>query len=151
MILKMAWSKVLKTDIRTMKTVDLKVRPIHHRLADRVRAHVLLCMLAYYAEWHMRTKLAPILFDDDDKASAEKLRRSVVAKAQRSPRATRKAHSKVTEDGRPAHSFQTLLKDLATIAKNRVQPSQASLPPFDMLTRPTPLQAHALQLLNVSL
>jgi transposase len=136
---------------RTMKTVDLKVRPIHHRLADRVRAHVLLCMLAYYVEWHMRKKLAPILFDDDDKASAEKLRPSVVAKAQRSPRATRKAHSKTTEDGRPAHSFQTLLKDLATITKNRVQPSQATLPPFDMVTRPTPLQTHALELLNVSL
>jgi transposase len=136
---------------RSMKTVDLKVRPIHHRLAERVRAHVFLCMLAYYVEWHMREKLASILFDDDDKPTAEKLRRSVVAKAQRSPRANRKAFLKTTDDSRPVHSLRTLLKDLATITKNRVQPKQAGLPAFDMITTPTPLQRHALELLAVRL
>ena len=134
---------------RSMKTVDLKVRPIHHRLAERVRAHVFLCMLAYYVEWHMREKLASILFDDDDKTSAETLRSSVVAKAQRSPRAKNKALTKTTDDGHPVHSLQTLLKDLATIVKNRVQPKQTDLPPFDMITTPTPLQRHALDLLAV--
>jgi transposase len=136
---------------RSLKTVDLKVRPIHHRLAVRVRAHVFLCMLAYYVEWHMRVKLAAILFDDDDKLSAERLRPSVVAKAQRSPRAQTKALFKVTDDGRPVHSLQTLLKDLATITKNRVQPKQTGLPPFDLITTPTPLQRYALELLAVRL
>ena len=70
---------------RCLKTVDLHVRPIHHWLEDRVRAHVFLCMLAYYVEWHMRARLAPMLYDDDDKAAAEALRESPVAKAQRSP------------------------------------------------------------------
>jgi len=135
---------------RSLKTVDLKVRPIHHRLADRVRAHVFLCMLAYYVEWHMRRALAPMLFDDDDKAAAENLRSSVVAKAQRSPRAEDKARTKRTPQGAAVHSFQTLLLDLATLAKNRVQPKQDALP-FDMLTMPTPLQRQALDLLRVRL
>jgi transposase len=92
---------------RSLKTVDLRVRPIHHRLEERVRAHVFLCMLAYYLEWHMRRELAPILFDDDDKQEAQELRDSVVAKAQRSTRAMAKARDKATEDGQPVHSFQT--------------------------------------------
>jgi transposase len=136
---------------RSMKTVDLKVRPIYHRLADRVRAHVFLCMLAYYVEWHMHRALAPMLFDDDDKAAAENLRGSVVAKAQRSPRAEEKALTKRTPEGAPVHSFQTLLLDLATLAKNRVQPKQVGALPFDMLTMPTPLQRQALELLGVRL
>src|SRR5262245_47492301 len=136
---------------RSMKTVDLKVRPIHHRLAERVRTHVFLCMLAYYVEWHMREKLASILFDDDDKPSAEKLRLSEIGRAQRSPRARAKAHTKTTDDGKPVQSLQSLLKDLATIVKNRVQPRRADLPPFDMITTPTPLQRHALDLLAVRL
>lgn len=135
---------------RSMKTVDLKVRPIHHRLPERVRAHVFLCMLAYYVEWHMLERLAPILFRDDDKPNAEKLRASVVAKAQRSPSANRKALLKSTDDGHPVHSLQTLLADLATIVKNRVQP-KAALPSFDMTTTPTPLQRRALELLAVPL
>ena len=135
---------------RSLKTVDLKVRPINHRLADRVRAHVLLCMLAYYVEWHMRGALAQILFDDDDKATAERLRRSVVAPAQRSPRALKKIHTKRTDDGSPVHSFQTLLNDLATIVKNRVQPKHIAVESFEKITTPTPLQQRALDLLGVS-
>jgi transposase len=136
---------------RSLKTVDLHVRPIHHRLANRVRAHVLLCMLAYYVEWHMRQRLAPMLFDDDDKAQAQAARSSAVAPAQRSDRAKRKAFTKQTENGQPVHSFQTLLKDLATIVKNRIQPTDKNIPAFDMLTQPTPIQQRAFDLLNVAL
>ena len=98
---------------RSLKTVDLQVRPIHHRLPERDRAHILLCMLAYYLEWHMRQKLAPLLFDDTDKEAAEAARASAVAKAQRSPIAIRKQTTGVTPDGLPVHSFRTLLADLA--------------------------------------
>jgi len=136
---------------RSFKTVDLKVRPIHHRLAQRVRAHVFLCMLAYYVEWHMREALAPILFDDDDKEAGEALRQDVVAPARRSPRAEKKAARKRTQDGDPVHSFQTLLADLATIAKNRIQPSLADAPTFQKTTQPTSLQQRALSLLGVRL
>ena len=135
---------------RSIKTVDLKVRPIYHRLADRVRAHVLICMLAYYVEWHMRRALAPLLFEDDDKGAATARRHSVVAKAQRSEKAEEKAHRKLTEDGIPVHCFQTLLSDLATLAKNRVRPRDNSVKPFEMLTTPTPLQQRAFNLLGVS-
>jgi hypothetical protein len=133
---------------RSTKTVDLKVRPIHHRLADRVRGHILLCMLAYYVEWHMRRLLAPILFDDDDPAAAQTQRHSIVAPAMRSPKALHKAHSKRTEDGLPVHSFQTLLADLATVAKNTVVMNQTTM---QVITTPTPLQQRALDLLKVSL
>ena len=93
---------------RCFKSVDLKVRPLHHHRADRVRAHVLLCMLAYYVEWHMRRALAPLLFDDHDPAAAEQQRTSVVAPARRSPAALAKAGRKRTEDDLPVHSFRTL-------------------------------------------
>jgi hypothetical protein len=133
---------------RSIKSVDLKVRPIHHRLANRVRAHVFLCMLAYYVEWHMRRTLAPILFDDHDRATAQTLRESIVAPARRSPKALQKVHSKRTDDGKPVHSFQTLLADLATVAKNTVVMNNNSM---QVLTSPTPLQLHVLELLQVSL
>lgn len=136
---------------RSLKTVDLHVRPIHHRDSDRVRAHIFLCMLAYYVEWHMRQDLAPILFDDGDRAAAEKLRASVVEPAQRSEAAQSKARSKRTPDDLPVHSFQTLLADLATIVANRVQPKTADTPAFDVITIPTLLQQRALDLLKVSL
>jgi hypothetical protein len=103
---------------RSLKTVDLEVRPIYHRRADRVRAHVFLCMLAYYVEWHMRQKLKPILFDDHDKAAADAARPSVVAKAQRSEAAQRKARNRCTDDSLPVHSFRSLLADLATVTRN---------------------------------
>lgn len=136
---------------RSYKTVDLKVRPIYHYLANRVRAHVFLCMLAYYIEWHMRKALAPLLFDDHDKASGQALRGSVVAPAEPSPKAQRKAQTKRTEEGLPVHSFQTLLADLATIIKNRIQPKIPGVEAFDQVTRPTPLQQQALDLLRVRL
>ena len=135
---------------RSLKTVDLHVRPIHHRTAARVRAHVFLCLLAYYVEWHMRQALKPLLFDDDDKAAAEGLRPSVVAPAQRSPRAKAKAATKRTEDGWPVHSFQTLLADLATLTQNQVRPLGADGVTLDLLTTPTPLQQRAFELLGVS-
>jgi hypothetical protein len=135
---------------RSLKTVDLHVRPIHHRTADRVRAHVFLCLLAYYVEWHMRQALKPLLFDDDDKAAAELLRPSIVAPAPRSPRAKAKAATKRTEDGWPVHSFQTLLADLATLTQNQVRPLGADEVTLDVLTTPTPLQQRAFELLGVS-
>ena len=93
-----------------------------------MRAHVFLCMLAYYVEWHLRRDLAPVLFDDD-KAAAEAQRPSVVKPAERSPRAQRKAQHQRTDDGWPVHSFRTLLADLATLAKNRVRTKlQGALP-----------------------
>jgi transposase len=136
---------------RCLKTVDLQVRPIYHRLADRVRAHVLLCMLAYYLEWHMRQSLAPMLFEDADKQAAEALRTSVVAPAQRSPAAVQKQTTKVSPDGLPVHSFQTLLADLATIARNTIITAITPNHPLTVVTRPTATQHKALQLLGVTL
>jgi len=136
---------------RSLKTVDLQVRPIHHRLPDRVRAHILLCMLAYYVEWHMRQLLAPILFDDDDRAQAQAARASIVAPAQRSASAKLKALTKQTADGLKVHSFQTLMGDLATIVKNKIQPTDQNFVAFDMLTEPTVIQQRALDLLGVTL
>jgi hypothetical protein len=136
---------------RRLKTVDLHLRPIHHHLPDRVRAHVLLCMLAYYVEWHMRQAWAPMLFDDDDPAAGEALRESPVAPAQRSPRAGRKAARKRTDENQPVHSFQTLLADLATVAKNRIQANLPGAEPFEKITRPTPLQQRALSLVAARL
>jgi hypothetical protein len=141
---------VVERAFRSCKTVDLHIRPIYHQLSERVRAHVFLCMLAYYVEWHMRQKLAPMLFEDDDPAAGEALRSSVVAPAQRSPKAQQKVHSRRTADGLPTHSFATLLKDLATLTRNHVQPKILSSPPFDTLARPTQLQQKALSLLAVA-
>jgi hypothetical protein len=136
---------------RCIKTVDLQVRPVHHRLADRVRGHVFLCMLAYYVEWHMRQRLAVMLFDDADKQAAEARRSSVVAKACRSPAAVTKQTTGVTADGLPVHSFQSLLADLATLARNTIVTAITPDYPLTVLTRPTPLQRKAFELLGVDL
>jgi len=136
---------------RSMKTIDLKVRPIYHWLTKRIRAHVFLCMLAYYVEWHMRQKLAPILFDDDDKEAAEQTRRSIVAPAQRSTSAQQKDSTRRTVDDYPVHSFQTLLADLATLAKNRVRLVGSDTAEFYELTDPTPGQQHAFEMLGVTI
>ena len=136
---------------RSLKTVDLKVRPIFHHAANRVRAHVFLCMLAYYVEWHMRQRLKPLLFDDDDAAAAEAARPSIVAPAEVSASAKNKARRKRTADGLPVHSFRTLLGDLATIAKNRIVARLEGAEPFEVVTRPTALQRKALELLGVRL
>jgi hypothetical protein len=132
---------------RSLKSVDLKVRPIHHHLEERVCAHVFLCMLAYYVEWHMRQALAPMLFDDHEPAAGEALRTSIVAPAHRSSAAEDKAQSKTTTDGMPVHSFQTLLQDLRTVALNTVQMGDETC---QMVTAPTPVQQRAFDLLKVS-
>ena len=131
---------------RCLKTVDLQIRPIYHWLADRVRAHVFLCMLAYYLVWHMRRRLAPMLYDETDKQAAEALRSSVVAKAERSPAAVTKQTTGRTEDGLPVHSFRSLLADLATLTRNTLVTAIDPEGAFTLTARPTPLQqkAHAL-------
>ncbi len=134
---------------RCLKGVDLKVRPVHHRLEGRVRAHVFLCMLAYHVEWHMRRALAPMLFHDHDADAAEAERASPVDPARRSEAARAKAGSKRTPDGLPAHSFRSLLADLATLTRNRVRPAVPGAATADTLARPTPLQAKAFRLLGV--
>ena len=134
---------------RSIKTVDLEIRPIHHRLSDRVRAHVLLCMLAYYLEWHMRQALAPILFDDHQRAEAAAARSSIVAPAQRSKAARRKAATKRTTDGLPVHSFQSLLAELATFTRNTMAMAAAPHDTFLLYPQPTPTQLRAFELLAV--
>jgi hypothetical protein len=135
---------------RCIKTVDLQVRPVYHWLADRVRAHVFLCMLAYHLEWHMRQRLAPMLFDDTDKQAAEALRTSVVAQAQRSPAAVTKQTTGLTPDGLPVHSFRSLLADLATLARNTVTTDITPNYPITVLTRPTSIQHKAFALLGIT-
>jgi transposase len=134
---------------RSIKSVDLEVRPIHHRHAHRVRAHVLLCMLAYYLEWHMRQALKPILFDDHDKAATDAARASIVAKAERSDAAKRKAATKRTAEGGPVHSFRSLLDDLATITRNTMAMAQTPDASFVLYPKLTPAQDRAFQLLDV--
>jgi transposase len=134
---------------RCIKTVDLHVRPIYHWLAERVRAHVFLCMLAYYLEWHMRQRLAPMLFDDTDEEAAEAQRRTVVAQAQRSRAAVKKQTTGMTPDGLPVHSFRSLLADLATLARNTITTAITPLLPLTVLTRPTPIQQKAFDLLGL--
>src|SRR6516225_6618723 len=132
---------------RSLKTVDLHIRPIHHWLAPRVRAHVFLCLLACHVEWHMRERLKPMLFDDDDPAARE--RPSIVAPAQPSPAALRKRANKVTANGGPVHSFQSLLRDLATCTLNEVTTTLNHAYSFTLVATPTPIQAQAFRLLAV--
>ena len=133
---------------RSMKTVDLKVRPIHHRLADRVRAHILLCMLAFYIEWHILEAWRELMFADEDQAA--KANRDPVAPAKRSAQALRKVASHTLPDGSPAHSFCTLLEELATIVRNTcLAPGSAeNAPTFTITTEPNAIQQRALQLLD---
>jgi hypothetical protein len=131
---------------RTMKSVDLKIRPIHHRLADRVRAHIFLCVLAYYVEWHLRDAWRELMFADEDQAA--KAQRDPVAPAQRSADALRKVAAHTLSDGTPAHSFQTLLAELATIVRNTCRAPHApkDAPTFQITTTANPKQQRALQL-----
>ena len=114
-----------------------------------MRAHVFLCMLAYYVIWHMKRVLAPMLFNDDDPAAAAAQRSSPVAKAKVSPAARRKALRKRTEDGQPVHSFRTLLQDLANLTRNSVRFGDAY--PTTILARPTPSHTRAFELLNLKI
>jgi hypothetical protein len=133
---------------RSLKTVDLKVRPIHHRTADRVRAHILLCMLAYYVEWHMREAWRELMFADTD--TQTKATRDPVAPAQRSKAALAKAARHTLDDGTPVHSFASLLEELATIVRNtcrtpHVGPDTLT---FEVLTTPNAKQQRALELIR---
>ena len=135
---------------RSIKTVDLQVRPVFHYNAQRVRAHVFLCMLAYYVEWHMRARLKPMLFDDEHLDEASASRASPVAKAVRSDHAKAKDASKTADDGLPLHSFRTLLQDLGTLAYNVTHTHLNPQAKIIITTRPTPLQAKAFELLGLN-
>src|ERR1700730_9342463 len=136
---------------RSLKTIDIEVRPIHHRHPNRVRAHVFLCMLAYYVEWHMRQALKPILFDDHDKASADAAGASIVARERRSGAANAKAATKRTDQGLPVHSFQSLLGDLDTVTHNIMALNAQSDATFTLYPQLTEVQASAFQLLGVAI
>ncbi|MFZ2651117.1 MAG: IS1634 family transposase [Burkholderiaceae bacterium] len=135
---------------RSIKTVDLNVRPVFLYSEARVRAHVFLCMLAYYVEWHMRERLKPMLFDDEHLVEASATRASPVAKAVRSEHAKAKDASKTADDGLPLHSFRTLLKDLGTLAYNITHTSLNSEAKIVLTTRPTPLQTKTFELLALN-
>jgi len=127
----------------TLKGPELEIRPIHHRLEDRVRAHVLLCMLAYYLTWHLRAAWTPLLFKDEHPPIAA----NPVAKAIRSAEAQRKAQTKRTAAGEPCHSYRSLLTELGTLTTNTIRLAGANAT-FERLAEPTPLQAHALELVE---
>lgn len=133
---------------RSLKTIDLQVRPIRHRLEERVKAHIFLCMLAYYVVWHMIEAWRPLLFCDEDQQA--KKTRDPVAPAKRSPKALDKVHSKVLDDGTPVHSLHTLLQDLSTIVRNICRRPQASIdePTFEVITIPSANQQRAYDLLK---
>lgn len=132
---------------RSLKTVDLKVRPIHHRLEDRVRAHIFLCMLAYYVEWHMREAWRELMFADEDRDA--KRTRDPVLPARRSDAARDKIASRRRPDGTDLHCFTTLLDTLATIVRNTCRvPGDTTKATFDILTTPDALQRRALELVD---
>jgi hypothetical protein len=134
---------------RSLKTIDLDVRPIRHRLEDRVKAHIFLCMLAHYVAWHMMDAWRTLLFCDEDLQA--KQTRDPVAPATRSPAALDKVQAKVLDDGTPVHSFQTLLKDLSSIVSNTCRRPGASTggePTFEVVTTPHATQQRAFDLLK---
>ena len=137
--------KVVERAFRTFKGPELEIRPIHHRLEDRVRAHVLLCMLAYYLTWHLRQAWTPLLFNDENPPTHP----DPVAKAVRSRSAQRKTQTKRTTTGDTAHSYKSLLAELATLTRNTIRlPSTAAT--FNKLAAPTPTQARALELADTA-
>ena len=134
---------------RSLKTVDLHIRPIRHRTETRVRAHLFLCLLAYYVHWHLRQALAPLLFDDED-LEAERARRDPVLAAQPSDSAKRKKRKRRTEDGFPLQSLETLMAHLGTRARHQCRlPSEPDAPCVQRLTEPTPLQQRAFELIRM--
>ena len=135
---------------RCLKTVDLQLRPIYHHKDDRIRAHVFLCMLSYYVEWHMRERLREVLFDDCDRESARASRSSPVAPAGRSQAAKNKDATRRTEKGHPVQSFQDMLRDLATVTRNRIRIDEFKSE-YDKLSIPTDYQRHVFALLDVKL
>lgn len=141
---------VVERAFRSLKTVDLNVRPVFHYNSERVRAHVFLCMLAYYVEWNMRQRLKPVLFDDEDLEWANDQRASPVLKARRSERAKAKDKTRRNDEGLPVHSFRTLLKDLATLSYNVTHTAVNPDAKLVVITEPTPLQKEAFRLLGIS-
>jgi hypothetical protein len=135
---------------RSLKTVDLQVRPIFHWNAPRVRAHVFLCMLAYHVEHHMRARLAPLLYDETDHQAAAAVRATIVAKAERSPAALAKQTTGRTPDGLPVHSFQSVLADLATFARIEATTALNERYVFPLHSRPTPVHQRAFELLGIT-
>ena len=135
---------------RSIKTMDLNVRPVFHYSEQRVRAHVFLCMLAYYVQWHMRARLKPMLFDDEHLDEASASRASPVLKAVRSEQAKAKDASKLAEDGTPLHSFKTLLKYLGTLTYNVARTAANPNATIIITSRPTPIQDKAFKLLALS-
>ena len=134
---------------RSLKTVDLHIRPIRHRVESRVRAHLFLCLLAYYVHWHLRQALAPLLFDDEE-LEAERARRDPVLAAQPSASAKRKKRKRLTEDGLPLQSLETLMAHLGTRARHQCRlPSEPDAPCVQRLTEPTPLQQRAFELIRM--
>ncbi|MDJ0873356.1 MAG: transposase, partial [Gammaproteobacteria bacterium] len=134
---------------RTLKGLDLRIRPIHHRDEQRVRAHIFLCLLAYYVEWHMRQALAPLLFDDES-LPIERWRRDPVAPAQPSESAKQKKAVRLTADGLPIHSFKTLMAELGTRCRHRCRmKSDPDSPAIYQDTELTPLQSRAMKLLRL--
>jgi Transposase DDE domain len=131
---------------RCFKTVDLQVRPIHHRKADRVRSHIFLCMLSYYVEWHMREAWRPLLFADENQAA--KARRDPVAPAKRSIGAETKAATHRLSNGQQVHSFRTLLQDLSSIVRNTCRTGGPDAPTFTVVTSPNEHQHQALELVK---
>ena len=133
---------------RSFKTMDLEIRPIHHRLEKRVRAHIFLCLLSYYVLWHMLQAWRPLLFCDEDLQA--KATRDPVAPAKRSEAALRKAHFKTLDDGSEVHSFHTLLKLLSGIVRNvcRVPGAPPDAPTFEVVTTPNEKQQRAFDLLG---
>jgi transposase len=135
---------------RSIKTMAMHVRPVFHYNSERVRAHVFLCMLAYYVQWHMRARLKPMLFDDEYLNEANASRPSPVSKAVRSAHAKHKDSSKLADDHVPLHSFNTLLKDLATLNYNITYTQLNPEAKIVLLTRPTSLQDKAFRLLAIN-
>ena len=135
---------------RSLKTAQLALRPVFVYSEDHVRGHVFLCLLAYYLQWHLRRRLAPLLFEEEDRPGARALRTSPVEKAKVSARTKAKAARKQTADGLPVHSLRTLLADLGTLTLNQVTLPDAPEHPFPMFAKPTPLQAKVFELLDVN-
>jgi hypothetical protein len=133
-----------------MKMTDLRIRPIYHHKDDRIRAHVFLCMLAYYVEWHMRERLREVLFDDCDRESSRAYRSSPVAPAVRSEKAKKKDANRINESGHPVQSFRDVLCDLATLTRNQIRIVDLDSE-YDKLTAPTAYQRHVFSLLDVSI
>ncbi len=149
---KLQWYKSLsrvERAFRSIKQSQLEVRPFHVYSEDHVRAHVFLCMLAYYLEWHLRKRLAPMLFQDDDPEGAKAQRKSPVHKAQVSENAKRKARTKRTDSDLPVHSLATMLADLATLTWNEAALQSQPNHSFPLIAQPTPLQAEAFQRLGI--